>query len=173
MYPHSGTGSEPVLSSTHEPALIARDVDEVQPHALISRDIGEVHTSTPKAGLRRSISPEPCRPISTFPSTMSRFRPLLPSRESGHHPVREMSSVPVLRTDMSYLKKPKHPFCGTTFHPIPPWPPASAYLPPVTSQAGTVSVASDPPLKVCVCISYCAQAGLLAVLEDLRDATYL
>ena len=78
---------------------------------------------------------------------------MLPSVESSQHPVLKTSPVPVVdpvvpRGFYPDSQLPKTPLYGATFQHLPPT--ASAYLPPVTVQAGTDSVTYDPLLKVCV-----------------------
>jgi len=88
--------------------------------------------------------------ISTYPTARSSYTPVLPSGESSQHPVLKTSPVPVVHPVVSHgdSQLPKTPLYGATFQHLPPI--TSAYLPPVTVQAGTDSVTYDPPLKVCV-----------------------
>jgi len=134
LYPHSRAGYE---SQSPIPTL--------ETHGT-----GEPHSST---WIERSTSPQPPRMISTYPTSRSRYTPVFPSGESSQHPVLKTSPVPVVHPVVSRgaypdSQLPKTPLYGATFQHLPPI--TSAYLPPVTVQAGTDSVTYDPPLKVCV-----------------------
>ena len=136
-YPYSRTGYE---SRTPLPAQVTHGT-------------GELHSST---WIERSTGPQPPRMISMYSTARSSYTPVLPSGESSQHPVLKTSPVSVLHPVVSHgvshgayadSQLPKTPLYGAIFQHLPPT--TSAYLPPVTVQAGTDSVIYDPSLKVC------------------------